>query len=155
MEFAKPLLSRSLYVALPPLLECNPFQSEGRDGWLSSPPLPEEIHKVVSIYQAALDLLHQYDVHPEVTSQMFAYLFFFSNTLLFNQLMEKGSSLGCFHWSKGVRIRAAVRLLLEWAQSVGLGPLADQFFAKLCSVASLLAMPNSQLLQVSLQEAPG
>ncbi|XP_032087316.1 ras-associating and dilute domain-containing protein [Thamnophis elegans] len=142
-------ISKSLYVALPPLLECNPFQSEGRDGWLSSPPLPEEIHKVVSIYQAALDLLHQYDVHPEVTSQMFAYLFFFSNTLLFNQLMEKGSSLGCFHWSKGVRIRAAVRLLLEWAQSVGLGPLADQFFAKLCSVASLLAMPNSQLLQMS------
>ncbi|KAG8145723.1 hypothetical protein E2320_012212, partial [Naja naja] len=111
--------------------KCNPFQSEGRDGWLSSPPLPEEIHKVVLIYQAALDLLHQYDVHPEVTSQMFAYLFFFSNTLLFNQLMEKGSSLGCFHWSKGVRIRATLRLLLEWAQSVGLGPLADQFFSKL------------------------
>uniref|UniRef100_A0A8C6XG56 Rap associating with DIL domain n=1 Tax=Naja naja TaxID=35670 RepID=A0A8C6XG56_NAJNA len=142
-------ISKSLYVALPPLLECNPFQSEGRDGWLSSPPLPEEIHKVVLIYQAALDLLHQYDVHPEVTSQMFAYLFFFSNTLLFNQLMEKGSSLGCFHWSKGVRIRATLRLLLEWAQSVGLGPLADQFFSKLSSMASLLAMPNSQLLQMT------
>ncbi|XP_034292480.1 ras-associating and dilute domain-containing protein isoform X1 [Pantherophis guttatus] len=142
-------ISKSLYVALPPLLECNPFQSEGRDGWLSSPPLPEEIHKVVLIYQAALDLLHQYDVHPEVTSQMFAYLFFFSNTLLFNQLMEKGSSLGCFHWSKGVRIRATLRLLMEWAQSVGLGPLADQFFSKLSSMASLLAMPNSQLLQMT------
>ncbi|XP_058013156.1 ras-associating and dilute domain-containing protein isoform X1 [Ahaetulla prasina] len=142
-------ISKSLYVALPSLLECNPFQSEGRDGWLSSPPLPEEIHKVVLIYQAALDLLHQYDVHPEVTSQMFAYLFFFSNTLLFNQLMEKGSSLGCFHWSKGVRIRATLRLLMEWAQSVGLGPLADQFFSKLSSMASLLAMPNSQLLQMT------
>uniref|UniRef100_A0A670YCK4 Ras-associating and dilute domain-containing protein n=1 Tax=Pseudonaja textilis TaxID=8673 RepID=A0A670YCK4_PSETE len=142
-------ISKSLYVALPPLLECNPFQGEGRDGWLSPPPLPEEIHKVVLIYQAALDLLHQYDVHPEVTSQMFAYLFFFSNTLLFNQLMEKGSSLGCFHWSKGVRIRATLRVLLEWAQSVGLGPLADQFFCKLSSMASLLAMPNSQLLQMT------
>ncbi|XP_070617410.1 ras-associating and dilute domain-containing protein [Erythrolamprus reginae] len=142
-------ISKSLYVALPPLLECNPFQCEGRDSWLSSPPLPEEIRKVVSIYQAALDLLHQYDVHPEVTSQMFAYLFFFSNTLLFNQLMEKGSSLGCFHWSKGVRIRATLRLLMEWAQSVGLGPLADQFFSKLSGIASLLAMPNSQLLQMT------
>ncbi|KAL7979277.1 hypothetical protein Chor_015301 [Crotalus horridus] len=111
--------------------------------------LPKEIRKVVLIYQAALDLLHQYDVHPEVTSQMFAYLFFFSNTLLFNQLMEKGSSLGCFHWSKGVRIRATLHLLLEWAQSVGLGPLADQFFIKLSSIASLLAMPNSQLLQMT------
>ncbi|KAK9393088.1 ras-associating and dilute domain-containing protein [Crotalus adamanteus] len=142
-------ISKSLYVALPPLLECNPFQSEGQDGWVSSPQLPKEIRKVVLIYQAALDLLHQYDVHPEVTSQMFAYLFFFSNTLLFNQLMEKGSSLGCFHWSKGVRIRATLHLLLEWAQSVGLGPLADQFFIKLSSIASLLAMPNSQLLQMT------
>ncbi|XP_054849596.1 ras-associating and dilute domain-containing protein [Eublepharis macularius] len=142
-------ISKSLYVSLPALLECNPFQSEGREGWLSSPPLPEEIRKVVLIYQATLDLLHQYDVHPEITSQMFAYLFFFSNTLLFNQLMEKGASLGCFHWSKGVRVRATLRLLLEWAQSVGFGQLSDQFFNKLSSVASLLAMPNSQLVQMT------
>ncbi|XP_060116854.1 ras-associating and dilute domain-containing protein [Heteronotia binoei] len=142
-------ISKSLYVSLPILLECNPFQSEGRDGWLSSPPLPEEIRKVVLVYQATLDLLHQYNVHPEIASQMFAYLFFFSNTLLFNQLMEKGSSLGCFHWSKGVRVRATLRLLLEWAQSVGFSQLADQFFSKLSSVASLLAMPNSQLVQMT------
>lgn len=47
---------------------------------------------MVLVYQATLDLLHQYEVHPEIVSQMFAYLFFFSNTLLFNQLMEKGES---------------------------------------------------------------
>ncbi|XP_066496790.1 LOW QUALITY PROTEIN: ras-associating and dilute domain-containing protein [Tiliqua scincoides] len=142
-------ISKSLYVSLPALLECNPFQSEGRDGWLSSPPVPEEVRKVVLIYQATLDLLHQYEVHLEVTSQMFAYLFFFSNTLLFNQLMEKGCSLGCFHWSKGVRVRATLRLLLEWAQNAGFGKLSDQFFSKLSSVAGLLAMPNSQLVQMS------
>ncbi|XP_048351216.1 ras-associating and dilute domain-containing protein isoform X2 [Sphaerodactylus townsendi] len=142
-------ISKSLYVSLPILLECNPFQSEGRDSWLSSPPLPEEIRKVVLVYQATLDLLHQYDVHQEIASQMFAYLFFFSNTLLFNQLMEKGSSLGCFHWSKGVRVRATLRLVLEWAQSAGFGQQADQFFNKLSSVASLLAMPNSQLVQMT------
>ncbi|XP_077172721.1 ras-associating and dilute domain-containing protein [Paroedura picta] len=142
-------VSKSLYVSLPVLLECNPFQSEGRDGWLSSPPLPEEIRRVVLIYQATLDLLHQYNVHPEIACQMFAYLFFFSNTLLFNQLMEKGASLGCFHWSKGVRVRATLRLLLEWAENVGFGQLADQFFHKLSSVASLLAMPNSQLVQMT------
>ncbi|KAJ6659705.1 hypothetical protein lerEdw1_018418 [Lerista edwardsae] len=142
-------ISKSLYVSLPALLECNPFQSEGREGWLSSPPVPEEIRKVVLVYQATLDLLRQYEVHTEIASQMFAYLFFFSNTLLFNQLMEKGSSLGCFHWSKGVRVRATLRLLLEWAQSAGFGKLSDQFFSKLSSVAGLLAMPNSQLVQMS------
>ncbi|KAM6319832.1 ras-associating and dilute domain-containing protein [Podargus strigoides] len=142
-------ISKCLYVSLPALLECNPFQSECRESWRASPPLPEELRRVVLIYQAALDLLRQYEVHPEITSQMFAYLFFFSNTLLFNQLLEKGSSLGCFHWSQGVKLRASVRLLLEWLRSAGFEQLAQQFFAKLASVANLLAMPGSQLVQMT------
>ncbi|NWU71339.1 RADIL protein, partial [Pterocles burchelli] len=141
-------ISKCLYVSLPALLECNPFQNECRESWRASPPLPEELRRIVLIYQAALDLLRQYEVHPEITSQMFAYLFFFSNTLLFNQLLDKGSSLGCFHWSQGVKLRASVRLLLEWLRGAGFEQLAHQFFAKLASVANLLAMPGSQLVQV-------
>ncbi|NXT17297.1 RADIL protein, partial [Syrrhaptes paradoxus] len=142
-------ISKCLYVSLPALLECNPFQNECRESWRPSPPLPEELRRIVLIYQAALDLLRQYEVHPEITSQMFAYLFFFSNTLLFNQLLDKGSSLGCFHWSQGVKLRASVRLLLEWLRGAGFEQLAHQFFAKLASVANLLAMPGSQLVQMS------
>ncbi|NXJ66725.1 RADIL protein, partial [Rostratula benghalensis] len=142
-------ISKCLYVSLPALLECNPFPNECRESWRASPPLPEELRRVVLIYQAALDLLRQYEVHPEITSQMFAYLFFFSNTLLFNQLLDKGSSLGCFHWSQGVRLRASVRLLLEWLRGAGFEQLAQQFFAKLASVANLLAMPGSQLVQMT------
>ncbi|NXJ45202.1 RADIL protein, partial [Spizaetus tyrannus] len=142
-------ISKCLYVSLPALLECNPFQNECRESWRTSPPLPEELRRVVLIYQEALDLLRQYEVHPEITSQMFAYLFFFSNTLLFNQLLDKGSSLGCFHWSQGVKLRASVRLLLEWLRGAGFEQLAQQFFAKLASVANLLAMPGSQLVQMT------
>ncbi|XP_064376231.1 ras-associating and dilute domain-containing protein [Dromaius novaehollandiae] len=142
-------ISKCLYVSLPALLECNPFQNEGRETWRTAPALPDELRRVVLIYQATLDLLRQYEVHPEITSQMFAYLFFFSNTLLFNQLLDKGSSLGCFHWSKGVRLRACVRLLLEWLRGAGFEQLARQFFAKLAGAADLLAMPGSQLLQMS------
>uniref|UniRef100_A0A8C9UDA2 Ras-associating and dilute domain-containing protein n=1 Tax=Serinus canaria TaxID=9135 RepID=A0A8C9UDA2_SERCA len=142
-------ISKCLYVSLPALLECNPFQSECREGWRGTPPLPEELRRVALIYQAVLDLLHQYEVHPEITSQMFAYLFFFSNTLLFNQLLDKGSSLGCFHWSQGVKLRASVRLLLEWLHGAGFEQLAQQFFSKLASVANLLAMPGSQLVQMT------
>ncbi|NXB95234.1 RADIL protein, partial [Vidua chalybeata] len=142
-------ISKCLYVSLPALLECNPFQSECRESWRGTPPLPEELRRVVLIYQAVLDLLHQYEVHPEITSQMFAYLFFFSNTLLFNQLLEKGSSLGCYHWSQGVKLRASVRLLLEWLHGAGFEQLTQQFFAKLASVANLLAMPGSQLVQMT------
>ncbi|XP_065588965.1 ras-associating and dilute domain-containing protein isoform X2 [Cyrtonyx montezumae] len=142
-------ISKCLYVSLPALLECNPFQNESRESWWAAPALPEELRRVVLIYQAALDLLRQYEVHPEITSQMFAYLFFFSNTLLFNQLLDKGSSLGCFHWSQGVKLRASVRLLLEWLRGAGFEQLSQQFFAKLASVANLLAMPGSQLLQMT------
>ncbi|XP_064317615.1 ras-associating and dilute domain-containing protein [Phalacrocorax carbo] len=142
-------ISKCLYMALPALLECNPFQNESRESWRGSQPLPEELHRVVLIYQAVLDLLHQYEVHPEITSQMFAYLFFFSNTLLFNQLLDKGSSLSCFHWSQGVKLRASVRLLLEWLRGAGFEQLSQQFFAKLASVANLLAMPGSQLVQMT------
>ncbi|NXD61751.1 RADIL protein, partial [Eolophus roseicapillus] len=142
-------ISKCLYVSLPALLECNPFQNESRESWRANPSLPEELRRVVLIYQAALDLLCQYEVHPEITSQMFAYLFFFSNTLLFNQLLDKGSSLGCFHWSQGVKLRASVRLLLEWLRGAGFEQLAQQFFAKLANVANLLAMPGSQLVQMT------
>ncbi|XP_009992019.1 PREDICTED: ras-associating and dilute domain-containing protein [Chaetura pelagica] len=142
-------ISKCLYVSLPALLECNPFQNECRESWRAVPPLPEELRRVVLIYQATLDLLRQYEVHPEITSQMFAYLFFFSNTLLFNQLLDKGSSLSCFHWSQGVKLRACVRLLLEWLRGAGFEQLAQQFFAKLASVANLLAMPGSQLVQMT------
>ncbi|NXG77023.1 RADIL protein, partial [Baryphthengus martii] len=144
-------ISKCLYVSLPALLECNPFQNECRESWRPSPPLPEELRRVVLIYQAVLDLLRQYEVHPEITSQMFAYLFFFSNTLLFNQLLDKGSSLSCFHWSQGVKLRATIRLLLEWLCGAGFEQLAHQFFAKLASVANLLAMPGSQLVQMTWQ----
>ncbi|XP_052535519.1 ras-associating and dilute domain-containing protein isoform X1 [Tympanuchus pallidicinctus] len=142
-------ISKCLYISLPALLECNPFQNECHEGWRAAPPLPEELRRVVLIYQAALDLLRQYEVHPEITSQMFAYLFFFSNTLLFNQLLDKGSSLGCFHWSQGVKLRASMRLLLEWLRGAGFEQLSQQFFAKLTSVANLVAMPGSQLLQMT------
>lgn len=87
---------QSLYVCLPALLECPPFPTEPRESWCQAPQLPEELRRVVSIYQAALDLLRQAQVHPEIVSQVLAYLFFFSSTLLFNQLLDKGEAgRGC------------------------------------------------------------
>ncbi|XP_074137310.1 ras-associating and dilute domain-containing protein isoform X2 [Sminthopsis crassicaudata] len=142
-------ISKSLYVSLPILLECIPFQNENRESWCSAPQLPEELRRIVSIYQATLDLLQQYEVHPEIASQMFAYLFFFSNTLLFNQLLDKGPTLSCFHWPKGVQVCARLRQLLEWAQNMGFGPLAEQFFKKLSCTVNLLATPSAQLIQMT------
>lgn len=90
MQLVFPSRPQSLYVCLPALLECPPFQTERRESWCSAPQLPEELRHVVSVYQATMDLLRQFRVHPEIASQVLAYLFFFSSTLLFNQLLDKG-----------------------------------------------------------------
>lgn len=60
---------------------------------------------MVSVFQATLDLLRQLQMHPEVASQMLAYLFFFSGTLLLNQVLDKGEwwwgwDLGSFEKAK-------------------------------------------------------
>ncbi|KAL6088463.1 hypothetical protein STEG23_024491, partial [Scotinomys teguina] len=142
-------LSKCLYVCLPALLECPPFQTERRESWRSGPTLPEELRRVVSVFQATSDLLKQLQMHPEVASQMLAYLFFFSGTLLLNQLLDKGPSLSCFHWPRGVQACARLQQFLEWARSAGLGAPAERFFRKLSCTLHLLATPSAQLVQMS------
>ncbi|XP_053783195.1 ras-associating and dilute domain-containing protein isoform X3 [Desmodus rotundus] len=131
-------VSKSLYVCLPALLECPPFQTEPRESWCPAPRLPEELRRVVSVYQSTLDLLQQSQVHPEVASQVLAYLFFFSSTLLFNQLLDKG-----------VQACARLQQLLEWARSAGFGEAGEHFFRKLSCTLNLLATPRAQLIQMS------
>uniref|UniRef100_A0A8D2JNR7 Ras-associating and dilute domain-containing protein n=1 Tax=Sciurus vulgaris TaxID=55149 RepID=A0A8D2JNR7_SCIVU len=142
-------LSKCLYVCLPGLLECPPFQMERRESWRSAPTLPEELRRVVSVYQAALDLLRQLQVHPEVASQMLSYLFFFSGTLLLNQLLDKGPSLSCFHWPRGVQACTRLQQLLDWCRGAGLGAAGERFFRKLSCTLHLLATPSAQLIQMS------
>lgn len=142
-------ISKSLYVCLPALLECPPFQTEPRGSWCQAPQLPEELRRVVSVYQAALDLLRQAQVHPEMVSQVLSYLFFFSSTLLFNQLLDKGPSLSCFHWPRGVQACARLQQLLDWTRAAGFGEAGAHFFRKLSCTLNLLATPRAQLIQMS------
>ncbi|XP_039734774.1 ras-associating and dilute domain-containing protein [Pteropus medius] len=142
-------VSKSLYVCLPALLEGPPFQMERRESWCSAPQLPEELRRVVSVYQATLDLLRQFQVHPEIASQVLAYLFFFSGTLLFNQLLDQGPSLSCFHWPRGVQACTRLQQLLDWTRSAGFGGAGERFFRKLSCTLNLLATPRAQLIQMS------
>ncbi|XP_037669870.1 ras-associating and dilute domain-containing protein isoform X7 [Choloepus didactylus] len=139
---------QALYVCLPGLLEGPPFQTEPWEGQGGEPVLPEELRRVVAVYQAALDLLRRAQLHPEVASQVLAYLLFFSGTLLFNQLLDKGPLLSCFHWPRGVQACARLQQLLEWVKSAGFGSAGEQFFQKLSCTLNLLATPSAQLVQM-------
>ncbi|XP_066517821.1 ras-associating and dilute domain-containing protein isoform X2 [Hoplias malabaricus] len=152
-------ITKSLYVVLPAVLDCNPF---GEGGGSSEPcrravgvcvctvcVMPEAVRRVVSVFQTTSDLLQQYQVHAEIQSQMFAYLFFFTNASLFNLFIDKGPARGWFQRSRVLQIQACVRMILDWAKGAGRAQLAQKFFAKLCSAVSILATPVQQLSQMS------
>ncbi|XP_047199717.1 ras-associating and dilute domain-containing protein [Hippoglossus stenolepis] len=143
-------ITKALYVVLPGLLDCNPFPVDSSEPcWKGGVGFPEPIRRVLQVLQNAQELLHGYEVHPEIQAQMFAYLFFFSNVSLFNQLMDKGPSRGWFQRSKVLQIQACLRMVMEWASRSSLGHLADKFFTKLTSTVSILATSPQQLKQLS------
>ncbi|XP_043918030.1 ras-associating and dilute domain-containing protein-like isoform X2 [Protopterus annectens] len=136
-------LTKTLYTVLPGMLDSNPFTESGQLQ------VPKRIKNILDVFQKTMDLLTQHYVHTDITSQLFAYLFFFSNASLFNALMERGSGGGFYQWSKGVQIRANLDLLLDWIQGIELGDLAAEFFQKLSAAVNLLATPKENLLQAS------
>ncbi|XDV14545.1 hypothetical protein PO909_014780 [Leuciscus waleckii] len=151
-------ITKTLYVVLPGLLDCNPFGTESSSEQCRRAVgvcvcavcvMPEAVHRVVSVFQTTSDLLQQYQVHAEIQSQMFAYLFFFTNVSLFNQLIDKGPARGWFQRSRVLQIQASVKMLLDWAKGVGHNHLAQKFFAKFCSAVSILATTPQQLSQMS------
>ncbi|KAL7850577.1 hypothetical protein SRHO_G00199260 [Serrasalmus rhombeus] len=136
-------LTKSLYAVLPGLLDSNPFSESGQLH------MPMGVSDILDVLKEALQLLNTFQVHTEISSQLLAYLFFFTNASLFNILMERGSGGGFYQWSRGVQIRANLDLLMDWTQSIGLGDLAAEFFQKLSSAVNLLATPKETLLQAS------
>uniref|UniRef100_A0A672FQL5 Si:ch211-176g6.2 n=1 Tax=Salarias fasciatus TaxID=181472 RepID=A0A672FQL5_SALFA len=146
-----------LYPILPALLDCNPFRENPEPrGSVQSVGFPQagcglrvpgEIRRVLDVLAEVWTLLSDCQVHPEISAQLIGYLFYFINASLFNSLMEKGTSF--YQWSRGVRMRANLDLLLDWAHAAGLGELALEHTHTLSSAINLLATPRKNLLQSS------
>ncbi|XP_061906346.1 ras-associating and dilute domain-containing protein-like isoform X2 [Entelurus aequoreus] len=136
-------LTKSIYSALPALLDGNPFSESGHLR------VPDGLSGVLEVLQEALQLFTCLQVHADICLQLCAYLFFFINASLFNALMERGSEVGFYQWSRGIQMRANLDLLMDWVHSVGLGDVAGDFFRKLSAAVNLLATPKETLLQAS------
>ncbi|XP_055032416.2 ras-associating and dilute domain-containing protein [Misgurnus anguillicaudatus] len=136
-------LTKMLYPVLPGLLDSNPFSKSGQLQ------ISKDVRRVLEICTKTLQLVRVFQVHPEITVQLFAYLFFFINALLFNLLMERGSGGSFYQWSRGVQIRANLDLLIDWAHGAGLNDLAHSYLLKLSTAVNLLATPKETLLQMS------
>ncbi|KAM9462984.1 ras-associating and dilute domain-containing protein [Clarias gariepinus] len=136
-------LTKLLYPVLPGLLDSNPFSESGQLQ------IPNKVASVLDIFTMTLDLIKDFQVHPEISKQLFTYLFFFVNAFLFNQLMERGSGGSFYHWSCGVQIRANLDVLIDWAYTAGIGELAQNHLLQLSSAVNLLATTREHLLQAS------
>uniref|UniRef100_A0A8C0GZ47 Ras interacting protein 1 n=1 Tax=Chelonoidis abingdonii TaxID=106734 RepID=A0A8C0GZ47_CHEAB len=129
-----PFLSgQTLYSALPALLDSNPFTAAAdlsHAQELST--MPEGIRGTLAIYQATLELTRECELHPDLVSQTFGYLFFFSNASLFNTLMERGEGLGARTPGFSPALGG------EWGVGLGLGGHRAEFFRKLSTTATAL-----------------
>uniref|UniRef100_A0AAY4EX72 Ras-associating and dilute domain-containing protein n=1 Tax=Denticeps clupeoides TaxID=299321 RepID=A0AAY4EX72_9TELE len=136
-------LTKTLYHLLSGMLDSHPFCENGHLQ------VPEEVNRLLTVFKRTMEFLGDSQVHWEFTSQLFSYLFFFVNALLFNMLMEKGSGGGYYQWSHGVQIRANLDTLMDWIHEAGLGELALECLSKLSTAVNLIATPKDHLLQDS------
>ncbi|KAM9785339.1 ras-associating and dilute domain-containing protein-like [Syngnathus typhle] len=136
-------LTKSMYSALPAVLDGNPFSESGHLR------VPDGLSGILEVLKEALQLFTSFQVHADICLQLCAYLFFFINASLFNALMERGSAAGFYQWSRGVQMRANLDLLMDWLQSISLADVAADFFQKLSAAVNLLATPKETLLQAS------
>lgn len=79
-----------MYSALPGLLDGNPFSESGQLR------VPDELGGILEVLKEALKLLTAFQVHPDISLQLCAYLLFFINASLFNALMERGETSAHF-----------------------------------------------------------
>ncbi|XP_058874393.1 ras-interacting protein 1-like [Acipenser ruthenus] len=151
-------LTKTLYSALPALLDSNPFSLPPPSALPPDPSpltpdlslMPGGVARVLEVYLSTLELTRTCQLHPDLVSQTFGYLLFFSNASLFNTLMERGSgSDSFFTWSRAVQIRTNLDLVLDWLQGAGLGDIANEFFRKLSITVNFLCIPKTRLIHSS------
>ncbi|XP_061701072.1 ras-associating and dilute domain-containing protein-like [Syngnathoides biaculeatus] len=136
-------LTKSMYSALPAVLDGNPFSESGHLR------VPDGVSGILEVLKEALQLFTSFQVHADICLQLCAYLFFFINASLFNALIERGSEAGFYQWSRGVQMRANLDLMMDWLQSISLADVAADFFQKLSAAVNLLATPKETLQQAS------
>ena len=134
---------------MPAVLDTNPFQNEDDESDEDEETTtPQGVSVIVEVFQAAFQLAESHNVHPQIITQLFAYLFFFTNASLFNSLMERGTGGKFYRWRKGVQINGNLNVVEEWANQCGLQEQFTKHMRKIVAAVNLLSTRKAQLLQV-------
>ncbi|KAK3590954.1 hypothetical protein CHS0354_034526 [Potamilus streckersoni] len=132
-------ITKALHPTLTAALENNPFTEIGE----ANCSLDHMIHLLTLLAQKT----HCFMLHEEVTRQLFTYLFFFCSASVFNNLMNDATGPQYYNWSSGVRIRANLTVIEDWATRNGLEDEFGQTFERLLAASELLATSKNILLK--------
>ena len=131
-------LTKVLYVALPLIIDDKPPVNVNHD---------QSVYSISQVFNEILCVSKNLHVHPQIITQLFAYLFFFSNASLFNSLIEKGPPSKLFSWDRGMQLKNNINVLGAWAKLNGLGSEYNQYMSSFLSAVDLLSTPKTQLVQ--------
>ncbi|OWF53328.1 ras-associating and dilute domain-containing protein-like [Mizuhopecten yessoensis] len=132
-------ITKALYLLLPILLDGNPFTEDAgsRHG----------VGKVIAILDSVAGLVVSLRLHNDVIKQLFMYIFFFCSTSVFNRLFlkEPDAAEQYYTWAAGVRIKANLGKLEEWAIRNNLDEEFEHLFERLITVAEFLSTSKALL----------
>ncbi|XP_060076128.1 ras-associating and dilute domain-containing protein-like [Ylistrum balloti] len=130
-------ITKALYLLLPVLLDGNPFTEDGgsRHG----------VGKVIAILDSVAGLVVSLRLHNDVIKQLYMYIFFFCSTSVFNRLFLKDAAEQYYCWTAGVRIKANLGKIEEWAVRNNLDEEFEQLFERLLTIAEFLSTSKTLL----------
>ncbi|XP_045211563.2 ras-associating and dilute domain-containing protein-like [Mercenaria mercenaria] len=132
-------ITKALHPVLPALLDSNPFSDANSEQC--------SMEDVIRMFERLAEVTHSVMLHEGITRQLFTYLFFFTNTNIFNKLIVDESGVRYYNWQCGVRVRANLSQLEDWATQNGLEDEFSQMFERLLAMSELLATSKNTLVK--------
>ncbi|KAL5018887.1 hypothetical protein ScPMuIL_004609 [Solemya velum] len=137
-------ITKVIYALLPLVLESNPFSDKG-----------SRRHANVGRLTAVLDVIAEQAnttrLNQGVTRQLFSYVFFFTSTSIFNRIFSKDTGSKYYNWASGVRVRANLSHIEDWATRNDLLKEFSKSFDKLIVASELLSTSKTILMKYDWQ----
>ncbi|XP_063682506.1 uncharacterized protein LOC134817300 isoform X2 [Bolinopsis microptera] len=99
---------------------------------------------LVQLLQKFHTLSNNCKLNSAMVKQLFVSIFYFSNTTLFNTIIESPQLY--FNWNKGIQMRIHLDYVLRWTHHVQLSHTSNMYFRELHQLLDLLSLPKRDLL---------
>lgn len=129
-------LTKVLYITLPSVMK---NEEDGEEEKQIS------VTHIVDVLAEIFETVKKLQVHPQMISQLFSYLFFFLNASLFNFLLERKLFKEIFSANGGIQLRQNFLLIEEWANLTNLHKEFMKYMEGFLSVIDILSKSSTEL----------